>query len=596
MESRWPFRLAAYHLFRLAAPFKWWMLLAALLGFLTIGSGIGLMAAAAWIIARAALHPPIGTLNVAIVGVRFFGISRGVFRYLERYVAHQTTFRLLARLRVWFYEQIEPLAPARLMDYRSGDLLTRAVSDINTLENFYLRVIAPPAVAVMVGGVMFVFMAWYDGRLAVALFACLGLAGVGVPLLVQKLSRQTGQAIITTRADLNVALIDGVQGMADLLAYGAQERQKARIRALNRALQRQQARMAVVAGLSTALTSLLISAAAVMILVIAIPLVRSGDLDGITLAVLVLAAISSFEAALPLPAAYQHLGSTLEAARRLFEIVDHPSLEKRKIIYRRERRDFLSESEKGGGTSVEVSNLCFRYEAGEPLVLDGVSFNLKPGGTLAVVGASGAGKSTLAHLLLRFWDYESGEIRLGGRDLRDYGPEESRALMSVVSQTTYLFNATIRDNLRIAKPDARDEDLIRAVQGAQLHDFMAALPQGYETWIGEQGLRLSGGERQRLAIARAILKDAPIMILDEATANLDAVTERAVLQIIGATAAGRTTLMVTHRLVRLEAADEILVLHAGRVVERGRHDQLIQMNGLYRRMWDQQNQIFAADS
>ncbi len=186
-------RIALARLLRLAAPFKWWMLLSALLGFLTIGSSIGLMSAAAWIIASAALHPPIGTLNVAIVGVRFFGISRGVFRYLERYVSHQTTFRLLARLRVWFYEQIEPLAPARLMAYRSGDLLTRAVSDINTLENFYLRVIAPPAVALMVGGVMVVFMARYDLRLALALIACLALAGIGVPLLVQSLSRRAGR-------------------------------------------------------------------------------------------------------------------------------------------------------------------------------------------------------------------------------------------------------------------------------------------------------------------------------------------------------------------------------------------------------------------
>jgi ATP-binding cassette subfamily C protein CydC len=351
----------------------------------------------------------------------------------------------------------------------------------------------------------------------------------------------------------------------------------------------------VVAGLSTALTSLLISAAAVLVLVIAIPLVRSGDLDGVTLAVLVLAAVSGFEAVLPLPAAYQHLGSTLEAGRRLFEIVENPSFKVKESPQRTQRAQRLAR-EGSRGLGVSIQNLCFRYEAGEPLVLDRVSFHVRPGGTLAVVGPSGAGKSTLAHLLLRFWDYESGEIRLGGRDLRDYGPEESRALMSVVSQTTYLFNATIRDNLRIAKPDAHDDDLIRAVQGAQLHDFMAALPQGFETWIGEQGLRLSGGERQRLAIARAILKDAPILILDEATANLDAVTERAVLQIIGATSAGQTTLMITHRLVGLEAADEILVLHAGRVVERGRHDQLIQMNGLYRRMWDQQNQIFAADS
>jgi ATP-binding cassette subfamily C protein CydC len=579
-------RKIAARLLRLAAPFRWWMLLSALLGFLTIGSSIGLMTAAAWIIASAALHPPIATLDVAIVGVRFFGITRGVFRYLERYVSHQTTFRLLARLRVWFYEQIEPLAPARLMQVRSGDLLTRAVNDINTLENFYLRVIAPPTVAVMVGGLMVVFMAHYDVRLALALIACLALAGIGVPLLTSALSRRAGRAIITTRSDLNVALLDGVQGLADLLAYGAQDRQFEQVRQLNRALQRHQARMAVAAGLSTALISLLTSAAAILTLVIAIPLVRSGELDGVLLAVLVLAAITSFEAVQPLPAACQHLSSNLEAARRLFELV------------RTEPGAYCSTPLSGAASSaptdipdrLAVQDLKFRYGPGEPLALDGVSFTLAAGQTLAVVGASGAGKSSLVNVLLRFWDYESGDIRLDGRDLRDYTPEEARAQMSVVSQNTYLFNDTIRANLRIAKADASEEELIRAVRAAHLHAFIESLPHGYDTWIGEQGLRLSGGERQRLALARAILKDTPILILDEATANLDTLTERAILQTIHTTLAGRTTLMITHRLIGLEAADEILVLRAGRIVERGQHGDLLQIDGAYRRMWDQQRQ------
>jgi ATP-binding cassette subfamily C protein CydC len=578
-------RKTTRRLLRLAAPFKWWMLLSALLGFLTIGSSIGLMTAAAWIIASAALHPPIATLDVAIVGVRFFGIARGVFRYLERYVSHQTTFRLLARLRVWFYAQIEPLAPARLMQVRSGDLLTRAVNDINTLENFYLRVIAPPAVALMVGGVMVVFMASYDARLALALITCLALAGIGVPLLTSTLSRRAGRAIITNRADLNVALIDGVQGMADLLAYGAQQRQVERVQRLSQALQRYQAQMAVTAGLSTALISLMTSAAAILTLVIAIPLVRGGDLDGVMLAVLLLAAITSFEAVLPLPAAYQDLSSNLEAARRLFELVeDGPTPKSPPHKMERELENAQPVDQ------IAVQNLTFRYGPGEPLALDGVSFTVAAGQTLAVVGASGAGKSTLVNVLLRFWDYEGGEIRLDGRDLRDYTPEEVRARVSVVSQSTYLFTDTLRANLLLANPDAREDDLMRAARAAQLHTFIVSLPQGYDTWIGEQGLRLSGGERQRLALARAILKDAPILILDEATANLDTLTERAILQTIYTTLAGRTTLMITHRLVGLEAADEILVLRAGHVVERGRHADLLQIDGVYRRLWDQQQQ------
>jgi thiol reductant ABC exporter CydC subunit len=553
------------------------MLLAALLGLATVASSIGLMATAAWIIASAALHPPIGALDVAIVGVRFFGIARGVFRYLERYVSHQTTFRLLARLRVWFYEGVEPLAPARLMGHRTGDLLARVVSDIDTLEDLYLRVIAPPAVAVMVTAGMAVFMAWYDPRLALALGGFLALAGLAAPLGVQRLSRRVGQELVTTRSDLGVALIDGVQGLADLLAYGAQQTQFERLRSLNRDLARQQARMARINGLHTALLGLLISGAAITTLVIAIPLVHAGTLSGVMLAVLVLATITSFEAVQPLPAAFQHLSSNLEAARRLFEIVgDQPGHRLESFSSARgARRE---------GWGVRFDQVRFRYAPDLPPALDGVSFTLPSGGTLAVVGTSGAGKSTLVNLLLRFWDSEEGAITLGGRDLRDYTPDEARALMGVVSQNTTLFNATIRANLLLARPDASDDDLIRAAQDARLYDFVQALPDGFG---------LSGGERQRLAIARAILKDAPLLILDEATANLDAVTERAILHTLHSALADRTTLMITHRLVGLDRADEIIVLRAGRIVERGRHADLLQFDGTYRRLWDLQNQVLS---
>ena len=345
--------------------------------------------------------------------------------------------------------------------------------------------------------------------------------------------------------------------------------------------------MAAMAGLSTALISLLTSAAAILTLVITIPLVRGGQLDGVMLAVLVLAAITSFEAVQPLPAAYQHLSSNLEAARRLFDLTEDSPTPKSPLHFM--GRGLESPQHVN---QLAVHDLKFRYGPGESLALDGVSFTLAAGQTLAVVGASGAGKSTLVNVLLRFWDYEGGDIRLDGRDVRDYTPEEVRAQMSVVSQSTYLFNDTLRANLCIAKADASEDDLIRAAQAAQLHAFIASLPHGYDTWIGEQGLRLSGGERQRLALARAILKDAPILILDEATANLDTLTERAILQTIHTTLAGRTTLMITHRLIGLEAADEILVLRAGRIVERGPHGDLLQIDGAYRRLWDQQRQAF----
>jgi ATP-binding cassette subfamily C protein CydC len=578
-------RRTAWRLLKLAAPLKWWMALAVLMGFATVGSGIGLMTTSAFIIASAALHPSIADLQVAIVGVRFFGIARGVFRYLERYVSHHVTFRLLARLRVWFYRALEPLAPARLMQYRSGDLLSRVVADVETLEHFYVRVIAPPVVAVLIGLAVEVFMYAHAPRLAWALLPFLVLAGVGVPLLSGALSRGPGARTVAVRSELAAQLVDGIQGVADLVAFGQEGRQIERVRALNRELIGLQARMAWIGGLHGALGNLLMHLAAWAVLAAAIPLVSGGRLAGVSLGVVTLAAVAGFEAVTPLASALQYLRSNLEAARRLFEIVDaRPAV-----------CDDRPESPQPQDYSLGVDNLRFRYGPDEPLALGGVSFTLPQGGRLAVVGPSGAGKSTLVNLLLRFWEYDAGLIRLGGRDLREYRQDDVRGLIGVVAQSTYLFNATIRDNLLIARPDAGQAEVIRAAQQAQIHDFIQTLPEGYDTWVGEQGLRLSGGERQRLAIARAILKDAPILILDEPTANLDAVTEREVMSALFALMEGRTTLLITHRLIGLEAMDEILVLSAGRVVERGRHHDLLEREGgLYRRMWELQHLVASA--
>jgi ATP-binding cassette subfamily C protein CydC len=557
------------------------MALAALLGFATVGSGIGLMATSAYIVAKAALQPSIADLQVAIVGVRFFGIARGVFRYLERLVSHDVNFRLLARLRVWFYKSLEPLAPARLMHYRSGDILSRIVADIETLEHLYVRVVAPPIVAVLVAILMWFFMWRYDLWLAITTLISMALAGVGVPLLTRALSREPGRRLVSLRSELNTSLVDGVQGVAELLAFGGEERHQERVGTLSREVAALQERMARIGGLHNSLTGLLTTLAVLVALIVAIPLVTAGELDGVSLAVLALAVIASFEAVASLPSAAQYLENSLEAGRRLFEIVDaEPPV-----------HDPPPPSPTTRGYSLQLKNLRFRYAADEPPALDGVSFTLPQGGSLAVVGPSGAGKSTLVNLLLRFWEYDEGHITLGGQELRTYRGEDLRRMIGVVSQHTYLFNATVRDNLLLARPDAGRAEIERVAREAQIHDFIESLPQGYNTWVGEQGLKLSGGQRQRLAVARALLKDAPILVLDEPTANLDSLTECDVMGAIHSLMVGRTTLIITHRLVGLEAVDEILVLRAGRVVERGPHHDLWQMGGFYRRMWDLQHQV-----
>ncbi len=561
-----------WRLLSLTAPFAARMALAGLLGLATIGSSVGLMTTSAYLISQAALHPSVAELQLAIVGVRFFGLSRGLSRYLERYVSHQVTFKLLARLRVWFYAQIEPLAPARLMPYHSGDLLNRIVSDIDTLEHFYVQVIAPPLVALFTALLVGLLLAGYDWRLAATALGFLGLAGLGLPWLSHRLSRGAGAHLAATRAELKVVLIDTLQGLATLLACGREQGQLAQVRRLSRSLTAIQQRLAWLAGLYTALSGLLANLAAVAILMVAIPLVRSGQIDGVYLGVLVLATVAGFEAVMPLAAAFQNLEHSLAAARRLFELVEVESYPPRRTCPRAagvHQASLLGGASQEGASvhpknlSLVVNNLHFRYQPTEPLVLNGLSFNLPAGGRLALLGPSGAGKSTLVYLLLRFWEYQAGRIELGGRDLRSYTPEEVRGLISVVSQQTHLFNTTVRENLLMARPGATFEELVQAARQARIHDVITALPQGYETWLGEHGVRLSGGERQRLAIARALLKDAPLLILDEATAHLDALVEREVRQALEPLLAGRTCLIITHRPADLALADKVLRLEAG---------------------------------
>jgi ATP-binding cassette subfamily C protein CydCD len=563
------------------APFWPWVGLAVLLGFLTIGSSIGLLATSAWIIATAALQPSVAVLQVAIVGVRFFGIARGVLRYGERLVSHQVTFRVLARLRTWFYAAIEPLAPAGLAGYRSGDLLSRIVADIGTLEHFFIRAVAPPLVALLVMALTALMLGSYDSRLIWPVLGLLLLTGGGAPALLQALSVAPGRHLAEQRAEHNATWVDGIQGTADLVAFRAGDRLVRHVRTLSDALGGTQVRLAAISGLGTALGTLFTWLAVIAVLVIAVPLVVAGRLPGVSLAVLALTTIASFEAVLLLPLAAQHLASSLAAARRLFGLAD----------VRRSPDDRDGAPASGFRLPVSVQepairfrSVTLRYAPGEAPALDDVTFDVPAGSTVAVVGPSGAGKTSLANALLRFWEVEAGEIALGGRDLRSMDGAEVRAQIGVVAHDTHLFNMTVRDNLRLARAGASQAELEEAARAAGIHDFIAALPEGYDTWVGEGGARLSGGERQRLAIARALLKDAPVMILDEPTANLDTATEQQVAASLSCLLRGRTALLITHRLGLARAADRIMVMNHGRVIDAGRHSDLMDRCALYRRL------------
>jgi thiol reductant ABC exporter CydC subunit len=514
--------------------------------------------------------------------VRFFGISRGVFRYLERLVSHNVTFRLLARLRVWFYEKLEPLAPARLMEYKSGDLLARVIGDVETLENFYVRVISPALTAILIGlGVSVFFAAFYPpvALLLICFFLTLGLI---LPLLAQLLSRGPGRRLITQRADIQSQLVDGIQGLADLLAFGRGRDRLKQIGSMSKRYASTQKQMARISGLHSALGTLLTNLGLWLVLLLVIPQVTAGNIRGVMLGTFALMTLASFEAVTPLPLAAQMWNASREAAKRLFQVVDaEPAV--------KENGEERSESSSPGG--LRFTGLSFAYPSQNVPALQDIDFTVPEGKSIAIVGPSGAGKSTLANLLLRFWDYAAGDITLGGTSLKALDQDEVRRRIALVSQNSYFFNTTLRENLRLARRGASQAEIEAAAGAAQIHDSIVNLSKGYDTLIGEQGLRLSGGERQRLAIARALLKDAPLLILDEPTANLDPQTERQVLQTLFEIMRGKTCLLITHRLIGLEGVDEILVMDGGRIVERGTQEQLLNQQGLYRRLWNLQNQI-----
>jgi len=556
-------------------PFAAQVALSILLGVGTVASGISLLGTSAYLIAYAALHPSVAVLQVAIVGVRFFGISRAVFRYLERLVSHSVNFRLLAGLRVWFYAHLEPLAPARLQEVRSADLLNRAVADIEMLENFYVRAAAPPLVALLVTFGVGVFVARYDARLGWFLSGALLVTGVFVPLLVRVLARAPGKEVIERRSLLSGSLLDAVQGMPDLLAYGQAETQLARVAEASRYLSRAQDRQARAGALGNALLQELTGLALWGMLLLAIPLVNQ-QIDGISLALLALITLASFEAVSPLIPAAQHFESCLQAARRLFGLVETAP----DVTVPPNPLSLPTES-----PHFRVHGLSFQYSGDRQPALGGLDLDLPPGKRVALVGPSGAGKSTLINLLLRFWEFDSGSMEWNGIDVRRFDPARVRQQMAVIGQTTYLFAGTLRQNLLLARPDAAEADLKRVLDQAQLSELVAQIPAGLDTWIGERGLQLSGGERQRVAVARALLRDAPLLLLDEPTANLDAAAELRLVETLHQVFAGRSVIYITHRLLGLDDMDEILVMQEGRVMERGSHADLLASGGSYAKMW-----------
>ena len=553
------------------------LVLGTLAGVVAAGAAVGLMALSGWFIAAAAvagLAPATAVLFnffLPSIGVRLFAILRTAARYAERVFTHEATFRILESLRVWFYRRIEPLAPAGLWRFRSGDILNRIVSDIEALDNLYLRVLSPAAVALLVALLVCALLAAFDGGIAATTGLLLALAGIGVSAAAARAGAAAGSAIAARSADLRVRLVEGLQGLAEIILFGAIAEHLDRTDQSQSDLIAAERRMAFIQGGATAAVSLLSGTAVLAVLYVGSGLVAGGRLYGATLVLIVLAVMAAFETVVGLPAAGQFLSRTRAAGRRLLEVVESPPV----VAFA------ASSPAASDGFDVTFDGVIFRYRPELPRALDAVSLTIPQGRRVAVVGESGAGKSTLASLLVRFFDPEAGAIRIGGRDIRTLDEPDLRRAIVVLSQQSHLFSATIRENLLIAKRDVGEAELRKALAAARLIDFVDALPDGIDTWVGEAGQLVSAGQARRLAAARAILRASPIWVLDEPTEGLDRVTEAELVHSLLGLTAGRTVLWITHRLVNLQQMDGIIVLDRGRVADLGTHAELLARNQRY---------------
>ncbi|GAB6070576.1 thiol reductant ABC exporter subunit CydC [Thiomicrorhabdus hydrogeniphila] len=550
-ELRW--------LFKMSRAYLGWMAAGVLLATTVILANVALLAVSGWFITAMAIS---GLTATAInyftpaAAIRGLAILRTVSRYLERLVTHEATFRLLAELRQWFFEQLEPLAPARLQYYQGGDLLSRIRADIDTLENAYLRILTPTLAALLASFLMVVFLLFWNP--AIALVNLIGLLVVGfmLPIAALYLGMNSGQEMVEAKAALRQRTSETVRGLAEITLYGEPQQRIEMIQTENSALVEPQRQQNRIDSTSTALTGLFSQLTWLGMIVIAITLVQSGQIDGPELVMLAFFGMASFEAVAALPVAFRAMGETRSAARRILQLVNaKPAV-----------TEPLEPCAIPTTFDIRFDSVSFAYVEDKSEALHNVSFQVAQGQKLAIRGASGSGKTSLTQLLLKFWQADTGKITIGNTNLDDLNGDMVRKLCAVVSQQVHLFNTTVAANLYLANPNATHEQLLEACRAAAILDDILALPEGFDTEVGEAATRLSGGQIRRIGIARALLKDAPIVILDEPTEGLDAETEQQVTQALARLLQGRTAIIITHRPQLLTLADHSFVMNQGQII------------------------------
>jgi ATP-binding cassette subfamily C protein CydC len=549
-----------WRLLKLTAPYKWRVLAGLFLYVIVFMAAIVLMAVSGWFITAMALAGIAGvTMNYFTPAaiIRAMAIVRTAGRYGERLVTHDATFRLIAHLRQWAFERITPLVPADVTGWHSGDLLGALRGDMDRLESAYLRVFLPCAGALIVLLALGLFLGLFHPAFLPLQLGLLLMAGVALPLILQRAGRAYSRQLTTADAALTRHGIDYLQGMGEWQLYGAEGEFTDRIMTSSQHLQRNQSALKRLDVLAEQLVSLCMQLAVWGTIALAIPLLHSGALAPANLAMLCMLAMAAFEVVMPLPAALRVWEEVVASLQRVFAITDQPCS--------------IQEGMRSASpaTDIALDHVSFRWPNRAQPVLDDVSVHIAAGEHVALTGATGAGKSSLISLLLHLQKADSGTVSIGNVAVQDYATDTLRSQFSVAAQNPYFFAGTIADNLRLAKPDASDDELQKVCTLVQLHDFIAAQPAGYNTFVGEYGMRLSGGQKRRLALAQALLRDAPVLILDEPGEGLDAPTEAAMLNAVLDHAQGKTVVLITHCRAGLDRMQRILHLENGTLSEAG---------------------------
>ena len=556
----------------LVRPVRWQFLATVALGMLNHGSVIILGALTALLVGAVFRDEPLTTLVIAVCVLA--PLSALLF-YLETWQAHDMAFRLLAKMRIDLYEKLEPLAPAYMVRRRSGDFVSVVGGDVETVEYFFGHAVSPMIVAILIPGGLLVALLVISWPIAAVLAPFLVAVAVS-PYFANERIERLGDEIRGGMGDIHAYMVDSIQGMREISAFGRGRDRNEELAEKGWDYAGHLVRFQKSQAFQIGFIEAMMGIGGLAVLAMGVWLVLDGQLERTHLPLVSVLGLASFSPVTELARTMKQMMETLAASRRILAIHDE-------AVPVKDGPGVSTDADEKPATtpSVEFEEVAFTYAEGDPQALVDVSLDIGSGKTVAIVGRSGAGKTTIAYLMMRFWDPDRGAIELEGNRLARFKLDDLRSRMALVAQDTYLFNNTIRENIRLGRQDATDAEVADAARQANAADFIESFPDGYETWVGERGMQLSGGQRQRIAIARAILKNAPVLILDEATSHLDAISEATVREALDRLMVGRTTVVIAHRLSTIRDADAILVLDNGEVVEQGTHDQLLSRGGLY---------------